>query len=77
MRKIQFPVQYIAISGAYYEGKRVAPDLEKVKAISKLFDAIDINILHSFLGCCNYYVCFIHRYGHIRAPLMDLLCTGA
>ena len=55
----------------------MAPDPEKVEAIAKLSAPTDVPNLCSFLGCCNYYECFVPRYAHISAPLTDPLCTGA
>ena len=74
---MQFPVQIIAILGYIVSSKGMAPDPEKSKAIAKLFSSMDVHTLRSFLGCCNYYECFIPRYGHISVPLMDLLSTSA
>ena len=33
----------------------------------------DISQLHSFLGCCNFYECFVKHYSELAAPLIDLL----
>ena len=75
---MQFPVKnLLQFLGHIVLGKGVAPDPEKVEAIAKMSFPMDVHILCSFLGYCNYYECFVPRYPHISAPLMDLLCTGA
>ena len=48
-------------------------DPAKVEAIAKLAPPADVSQLHSFLGCCNCYECFVKYYAEIAAPLTDLL----
>ena len=66
----------IELSRHILSGYGVLPDYEKVISIAKLAVPTNIHTLCSFLGCYDYYVCFVPHYAHVSAQLTDLLATG-
>ena len=72
-----------AMSSFEYLGHVITPngiqvDPNKMNAIAQLATPICKKELQSFLGMCNYYAKFVHKYAHIAAPLYQLLhkdCT--
>ena len=75
--KSDFLSNLLQFLGHIVLGKRVVSDPEKGEAISKLSVPTNVHTFYSFPSCCNLYECFIPRYAHISAPLIDLFCTGA
>ena len=53
-------------------GKRIRPDLNKVKALSSLPYLKSVKQLQSQLGLFNYFSRFIPKFATIAAPLYDL-----
>ena len=72
-KKCEFMHDKLVYLGHVVQAGGVSPDPAKVEAIAKLVPPADISQLHSFLGCCNFYKCFVKHYAEIAAPLTDLL----
>lgn len=68
-REIDFLGYHIA------KGKIAARDID-IQPILRLPRPVTTKQLHSFLGLCNTYRRFIHKYAQIVAPLRDVLKHG-
>ena len=49
-------------------------DPEKVNAILKWPELMNVKQVHTFLGLSNFYRCFIKDYAIISCPMVDLTC---
>ena len=72
-KKCEFMRDKLVYLGHVVQAGGVSPDPAKVEAIAKLAPPADVSQLRSFLGCCNFYECFVKHYVEIAAPLTDLL----
>jgi len=54
----------------------VAADPAKTKAVAEFPRPRDVHQLRSFLGMCNYFRRFIHKYAAMVRPLTNLLKSG-
>ena len=50
---------------------------DKVQCIVDWPEPHKVKDVQSFLGFCNFYHCFIHRYTEIAIPLTQLTCKNA
>uniref|UniRef100_A0A8C1GXL0 Gypsy retrotransposon integrase-like protein 1 n=1 Tax=Cyprinus carpio TaxID=7962 RepID=A0A8C1GXL0_CYPCA len=70
--KCQFCQEKVKYVGHIVSAAGVAPDPEKVEAITRWKMPSDLKSLRSFLGFCGFYRRFIKNYSAIVKPLTDL-----
>ena len=71
--KCHFFQEQLLFVGHVVSEKGVQADPAKVSAISDYPQPTDLHELRSFLGMCNYFRRYIHKYANIVAPLTQLL----
>jgi hypothetical protein len=71
--KCEFMKQSIEFLGHTVSEKGIQPQIEKIKAILNWPTPQTVQEVQSFLGLANFYRRFVPRFGHIAAPLSDLL----
>ena len=74
--KCDFLRHFLRFLGYILSGKGWHPTQKRSRPLPSCLTLQMSILLRSFLGCCNYYECFVPRCAHISAPLTDLLCTG-
>lgn len=70
--KCSFAMDNIKLLGFVISAEGVAPDPDKVKAISEMLTSHNIKEVHSFLGASGSFRCNIAVYATIAAPLTSL-----
>ncbi|KAG1955575.1 interleukin-1 receptor accessory protein-like 1-A [Pimephales promelas] len=70
--KCQFCQEEVKYVGHIVSASGIAPDPEKVEAVTRWKMPTDLKSLRSFLGFCGFYRRFIKNYSAIVRPLTDL-----
>ena len=63
--KCQVCLPRVKYLGHIVSAEGVAPDPEKIEAVTTWPQPINLNTLQSFLGFCGYYRCFIANYAAV------------
>ncbi|KAI5115239.1 hypothetical protein M0805_003651 [Coniferiporia weirii] len=74
--KCLFGVQKAEFLGMIITPNNINMDPVKLSSISNWPTPASIKQLHSFMGFCNYYRCFIPNFLNIVYPLNKLTCTN-
>ena len=77
LSKCKFLRRKVAFLGHVVSGEGVSPNPNKIVAIEKMKEPINIKGLRRFLGMTSYYRRFIGDYARIAEPLNKLLQKGA
>lgn len=70
--KCQLCMPQVKYVGHIVSANGVAPDPEKIEAVSKWKMPTDLKTLRSFLGFCGFYRRFVKNYSAIVRPLTEL-----
>lgn len=70
--KCQFCQQQVKYVGHIVSAAGIAPDPEKVSAVTQWKEPTDLKSLRSFLGFCGFYRRFIKGYSSVVRPLTEL-----
>ena len=73
LRKCQFVKKAVNYLGYHLSSNGVSPQSQKVEAIMKLKEPVNVSQLRSLLGIFNFYRRFIERYAELVEPLQRLL----
>uniref|UniRef100_A0AC35GTQ6 Uncharacterized protein n=1 Tax=Panagrolaimus sp. PS1159 TaxID=55785 RepID=A0AC35GTQ6_9BILA len=76
-KKCKFFRSSIKFLGKLIDASGIRPDPEKVAAIQRMSEPVDVKSLRSFLGLVNYYQTFVSGFRQLREPLDDLLKNDA
>lgn len=76
LKKCKFGLKRITFLGHLITSEGVAPDPDKVKAITEIAEPTKVEELRSFLGLASYYRKFIRGFSEVAAPLTALLHQG-
>ncbi|THH05425.1 hypothetical protein EW145_g4806 [Phellinidium pouzarii] len=74
--KCVFEVQEVKFLGMIIHPDNIHMDPTKLAGIQQWPEPHTVKQLHSFLGFCNFYRCFIPNYSSIAYPLNALTCTN-
>jgi hypothetical protein len=70
--KCSFAQTTIDYLGLVISEGQITMDPAKVKGITEWPTPTSVKQVQAFLGCCNFYRCFIHNYSTMARPLFDL-----
>ena len=73
-KKCCFRVMEVDFLGMIVSCDGIKMDPEKVNAIFKWPELVNVKQVHTFLGLGNFYRCFIKDYAIISCPMVDLTC---
>ncbi len=76
IKKSEFSVTRTKFLGFIISTHGLAVDPDKIEAIVHWQEPTTIKGIQSFLGFCNFYRRFIHEYGRIALPLIQLTKKG-
>ncbi len=76
IKKSEFSVTRTKFLGFIISTHGLAVDPDKIEAIVQWQEPTTIKGIQSFLGFCNFYRRFIHEYGRIALPLIQLTKKG-
>ena len=72
--KCCFRVTEVDFLGMIVSCDGIKMDPEKVNAILKWPELMNVKQVHAFLGLSNFYRCFVKDYTIISCPMVDLTC---
>jgi len=73
LSKCEFGVNETEFLGFIVGGGKLKPSESKIKVVRDWKTPKDVHDVRSFLGFCNFYRRFVHKYSEIAAPLNGLL----
>jgi len=73
LSKCEFGVKETEFLGFIVGGGKLKPSESKIKVVREWVTPENVHDVRSFLGFCNFYRRFVHKYSEIAAPLNGLL----